>query len=227
MNILALGDKEVSFIYSPVVAERFKHIDLIISCGDLPYFYLEYVISMLNQPMYYVYGNHQNRVEFSEADTRYHPWGATQLHRRAVRGPGGLLMAGIDGSLQYNYGPYQYTQGEMWAMVLLLTPALLANKIRFGRYLDVFVTHAPPWKIHDMDDRPHTGIKAFRWLDQVFQPAYHLHGHIHVYRGDTVTETKLGNTQIINSYGYKELTIGLPEDNGASRIARIRPGSDL
>jgi hypothetical protein len=27
-------------------------------------------------------------------------------------------MAGIEGSLNYNNGRYQYTQGQMWGMVL-------------------------------------------------------------------------------------------------------------
>lgn len=210
MKILAISDVELSYIYSPGVAQRFADADLVISCGDLPYYYLEYVITMLNVPLYYVFGNHQNTPEIHADEDRISPWGAIHLHRRLLRGPGGLLLGGIDGSLQYNYGPYQYSQEQMWGMVLSLIPGLLINKARFGRYLDVFVTHAPPWKIHDMDDRPHMGIKAFTWFDRVFQPALHLHGHIHIYRQDTITETLLGKTRIINAFGYKELQVRLP-----------------
>lgn len=215
VNILAISDVQVAFIYSPTVAERFKTADLVVSCGDLPYYYLEYVISMLDKPLYYVNGNHQNQAEYSESSVRYSPWGAIPLHRRHLRWENKLLLTGIDGSLQYNYGPYQYTQGEMWAMTLLLVPGLLINKLRFGRYLDVFVTHAPPWKIHDKDDRPHRGIKAFRWFDSVFRPTYHLHGHIHVYRGDTITETLFGQTRVVNAYGYKELAFERPGEVAA------------
>ena len=63
MKILSISDVEINFIYSPTIQERFKSVDLVISCGDLPYYYLEYIISMLNKPLYYVAGNHANAVE--------------------------------------------------------------------------------------------------------------------------------------------------------------------
>jgi hypothetical protein len=96
----------------------------------------------------------------------------------------------------------------MWVMVLQLIPSLIYNKIRYGRYLDIFVTHAPPWGIHDCQDPAHQGIKAFRWFIKTFQPAYHLHGHIHVYSPQTITKTKLGNTLVMNTYGYRKLVFG-------------------
>jgi Icc-related predicted phosphoesterase len=81
---------------------------------------------------------------------------------------------------------------------------LLLNRIKYNRYLDIFITHAPPWKIHDADDLPHQGIKAFRWFIETFQPRYHFHGHIHIYRPDTIRKTILGRTEILNTYGYLE-----------------------
>jgi uncharacterized protein len=95
----------------------------------------------------------------------------------------------------------------MWTMVLSLVPGLILNRLRYGRYLDVFITHAPPWGVHDQEDLPHQGIKAFRWLIKNFQPAYHFHGHIHVYRPDTVTQTRLGRTMVINTYGHREIVL--------------------
>ena len=71
-----------------------------------------------------------------------------------------MLLAGVEGCLKYNDGPFQYTQAEMWARVFLLIPGLLRNHLRRGRYLDVFVTHAPPAGIHDGDDLPHRGIRG-------------------------------------------------------------------
>lgn len=204
MKILAVSDLELSYIYSLQISQRFKDAELLISCGDLPYFYLEFMISMLDRPLFFVRGNHAHEVEITTAGERRAPWGAVDLHRRVVRTDQGLLLAGIEGSVRYNKGRFQYTQGEMWSMVFEMVPALLYNRIRYGRFLDLFVTHAPPWKIHDMDDLPHQGIKAFRWLIQVFQPRYHLHGHIHVYRSDIVRETQVGRTTVINCYGYRE-----------------------
>jgi len=206
MKILSVSDIEIGFIYSPHITDRFKDVDLIISCGDLPFYYLEYIVSVLNRPLYHVLGNHAQQIEDGPGGPRYHPWGAYDLHARTTCYEG-LLLAGMQGSLQYNFGPYQYTQGEMWSMVLRLAPALFLNRVRYGRYLDVFVSHAPPWDVHDKPDRPHRGFKAFRWLHRVFRPAYHLHGHIHVYRSDTITETLLYQTRVINTYGYRETQV--------------------
>ncbi len=211
MKILSVSDVELGFIYNTQISQRFKDIDLVISCGDLPYYYLEFIVSMLDIPLYYVRGNHAHKVENTSAGERHSPWGAIDLHQKTLRDESGLLLAGIEGCLQYNYGPHQYTQGQMWMMAFLMSPGLMANKIRYGRYLDILVTHASPWKIHDMDDRPHQGIKAFNWLINVFKPTYHLHGHIHVYRNDIPTVTKVEDTTVMNSYGYREFEFTPPD----------------
>lgn len=206
MKLLAVSDTELDVIYSPMISQRFKHIDLVIGCGDLPYYYLEYIISMLNRPTYYVRGNHAPRFkEEGVGGERTYPWGAIDLHRKVLKDSSGLLLAGIEGSLKYNVGRYQYTQAEMWSMVLLMAPKLMLNRLLYGRYLDIFVSHAPPWHIHDKEDLPHQGIKAFRWLIETFKPTYHLHGHIHIYQQYDVTETDHFCTRVVNAYGYKIL----------------------
>ncbi len=208
MKLLTVSDKEISLIYSAQIKQRFQDVDLAISAGDLSYYYLEYIISSLDIPLYYVRGNHARDVEYGIAGPRNAPWGAVDLHRKTVRDPKtGLLLAGIQGSLRYNKGKYQYTQSEMWSMVMQLVPELIWNKMRYGRFLDIFVTHAPPWGIHDEDDPAHQGIKAFTWLIKNFQPTFHIHGHIHVYHPGVVTETMIGRTLVLNTYGYRKLTI--------------------
>ena len=100
MNILAISDVEVDMIYSPLITQRFKDVDLVIGCGDLPYYYMEYVISMLNKPLYYVRGNHAPRfMEEADDHERAEPWGGIDLHRNVTRDPSGLLMAGFEGCL--------------------------------------------------------------------------------------------------------------------------------
>jgi hypothetical protein len=210
MRILSVSDTEIGFIYSPLIVERFHNTDIVISCGDLPYYYLEYIVSMLNVPLYYVRGNHASPIEITSGGERTYPWGAVNLNQRVIEDDTGLLLAGLEGSLQYNRGPYQYTQAEYWFKAFRLVPALLRNKIKTGRYLDILVTHAPPWEIHTADDLPHRGIKAFRWLIDVFKPAVHLHGHIHIYRQDTERETRVGTTRVINTYGYREMDFVTP-----------------
>ncbi len=207
MKLLAVSDRECSRIYSPQIKQRFEDIDLAVSCGDLSYFYLEYIVSSLDIPLYFVRGNHAKKIEYGCAGSREAPWGAIDLHKKVIRDPKtGLLLSGIQGSLRYNLGDYQYSQFEMWVMVSQLLPKLLWNKVRYGRFLDIFITHAPPWGIHDQDDPAHKGVKAFLWLIKVFHPTYHLHGHVHVYRPDIITESITGKTKIINSYGFRKIT---------------------
>lgn len=208
LRFLSLSDVIVDPIYSPHVVERFKGLDLIISCGDLPYYYLDYVISNLNVPLYFVRGNHAKAVEYTESGPRRAPQGGVNLHRKCLR-HGPLLLAGVEGSVRYNRGNFQYTQSEMWGHVLALLPRLFLNRIIHGRFLDIFVSHAPPWRINDQRDHVHQGIKAFRWLLQVFSPQIHLHGHVHLYRPEITRQTNFAGTQVINTYGYREQTISI------------------
>lgn len=210
MKILSISDKIVPFIYSPNVIKMFGHVDMVIGCGDLPYYYQEFIISTLDKPLFFVRGNHDPVTEYRETNTCDHPHGGIDLHGKVIR-HAGVLIAGVEGSLRYNkMSVFQYTQNQMWSHVFGLLPRLVFNRLVYGRFLDIFVTHAPPWKIHDQEDLPHQGIKAFRWLIQVFQPKVHFHGHTHVYRPDTVVETFLGHTRILNSFGYLETELNFP-----------------
>ncbi len=225
MKLLAISDKVISSIYSSTILDRFQDIDLVISCGDLSYYYLEFIISSLDVPLYYVRGNHAQVIEYGSAGPRQCPWGAVDLHLKTVHDKEtDLLMAGIQGSLRYRPGPYQYSQAHMFAMVLKLAPSLMFNKIRYGRFLDLFITHAPPWSIHDQNDLPHQGIKAFNWLIKTFQPQYHLHGHIHVYNPLMTTETQVGNTTVLNSFGYRKLTLS-PQRSLQPLAEKLPPAS--
>jgi Icc-related predicted phosphoesterase len=115
----------------------------------------------------------------------------------------GLLLAGLEGSLRYRPAQFMYTQGEYWTYALSLAPKLMLNYFRFGRFLDILVTHAPSWGIMDREDLPHQGIKAFRWLVSVFKPLVHVHGHVHLYRQDEISQVMFGNTSVINTYGSR------------------------
>jgi Icc-related predicted phosphoesterase len=202
-KLLAVSDFESQYIYQSIGGERFKDIDMIISCGDLPYYYLEYIVSLSNKDLYYVRGNHAPKMEIGDKRQTIAPQGAKDLHLKYYRTPQGISLAGIEGSLLYNNGPHQYSQSQMWQMVFKLVPHLLFNFTRYNRYLDIFVTHAPPWHINDQEDLPHQGIKAFRWLLEVFRPRYHLHGHTYDYLNKNGRITKFMDTEVINVSGYK------------------------
>ncbi len=210
VQILSVSDRVSEVVYSPQVRRLFGGADLVLSCGDVPYYYVEYLVSALDVPVFYVRGNHAKLVEYGNAGQRTAPGGAVDLHRRVVV-QDGLLLAGVEGSVRYSRGPFQYTQEQMWRHVWHLVPRLLVNRMLHGRFLDVFVTHAPPWGIHDMPDWPHQGIRAFRWLLETFKPAYHFHGHIHLYGPTARFQSKFCETTVINTYGHRFLQLdGLP-----------------
>jgi hypothetical protein len=209
MRVLAVSDKVEPVLYSSVVNERVGPVDLIVSCGDLPFYYIEFLTSMVNRPCYYVYGNHGREIEFQGGNwaEKRSPLGAENLHRNTAR-EGTLLMAGLEGSIRYNNAPkHQYTESEMMYNIMRLAPKLMMNRVRFGRYLDVLVAHSPPWGIHDQPDPAHQGFKVFLNFMRWFKPRYLIHGHIHLYRLDTVTRSRYCETEIINVYPFRVLDL--------------------
>ena len=202
MRLLVVSDQVSGYLHSSAVIEYARGVDLIVSCGDLPADYLEYITTLLNVPLFYVMGNHGGA-----GGERTFPEGGENLDGRVVEYKG-LLLAGLEGSMRYNSRPqFQYTENDMRAKVASLTPALVLNRARHGRYLDVLVTHAPPFGIHDADDVPHRGFKSFVWFMDLYQPRYLLHGHQHVYDSREETITPRGATTIVNTYGYRLLEI--------------------
>ena len=214
MKILALSDEVVDVIYSPRVKEKYAEVDLVVGCGDLPFYYLEFIVTMLNVPVYYVHGNHDKPSQYlSDGRIIHRAEGCEVLDGIAARVPrrspdgsanASLLVAGLGGCLRYNADPnHQYTPNEMAGRVLKLTPALLANRLGHGRYLDILVTHAPPRGIHDGPDPAHTGFDVFLRVMNTFRPRLLLHGHSHVYRQDAVTVTQYRDTEVVNVYPYR------------------------
>ena len=206
VRVLAICDDVDPRLYGPGIAERRGQVDLILSCGDLPPYYLDYVASMLNAPIYGVHGNHDGEFVRGRDGEGGADWGMEELHGRVVYEQG-LLIGGLDGSLRYKAGPYQYSEAGMRAQIAGMLPRLVLNRLRYGRYLDILVTHAPPRHIHDEADRPHWGFEAFRWFLRTFRPRYHLHGHIHIYDKRTVTRTRFHETEVLNVYPYRELVV--------------------
>lgn len=213
MRILALSDKIVPTLYSPGMRETVGAIDLVLSCGDLPNYYLDFVASMLGVRCLMVNGNHAAGEEFRDRwEIDPPPRSPMDIDERVVLEKG-LLLAGLDGCIRYNRNPrFQYTQSEMWRKALRLAPQLLWNRASHGRALDILVTHSPPAGIHDGPDRPHQGFNAFLWLMRTFKPRYLLHGHKHVYRHDEVTETRYGDTTVINVYPWRIIEVGTMND---------------
>jgi Icc-related predicted phosphoesterase len=221
MKILCVSDQIDPLVYSSNVKERYKDIDIVISAGDLPMDYLDFIVSSLNKPLFFVFGNH-NLSEFPlyhrEVGDRtpsakladYNcssSHGATYIGFKAIR-ENGFLVAGVSGSIRYNNGMNQYTDGQMKRKLISLVPSLLWNKIRYGRYLDMLVTHASPAGIHDKDDPCHKGFKSFLWFMKAFSPRYLVHGHIHLYDLQDIRVSRYLDTTVINAYSHFILDTG-------------------
>ncbi len=204
MKILAVSDIVEPTVYHPGLRQRHGDVELVLACGDLPNYYLEFIVTLLNKPLYYVFGNHDKALILSERGLEaVEPGGCVNLDGQTVYDQG-LLLAGLEGSMRYKQdGGPQYTEREMWRKTLALAPRLLWNRLRYGRYLDVLVTHAPPYGVHDGSDLCHTGFKSFLWLMRGFRPRYLVHGHVHLYGPSPVRRTVYGSTLVVNAYGQQ------------------------
>lgn len=200
MKILCVSDTIVPQLESAAnLRRRHAYIDLVVSCGDMPAAYLEFITSVLSVPLFYVRGNHDEGY-------RDRPPGGQNLHLSVLHYKG-LTFTGIEGCMRYNKGEIQYTDAEVNRMVMGMAPRLLVPRLKSGRAIDILVTHSPPKGIHDRDDLPHRGWKALLTFMDWYRPRYMLHGHVHTYdRRDTV-QTVYNQTVIWNVNPYMILEV--------------------
>ncbi|MDR0450559.1 MAG: metallophosphoesterase [Treponema sp.] len=218
MKILCVSDQIDPLVYTNTIRERFKDVDLVLSAGDLPMDYLDFIVSSLNKPLLFVFGNHHTEdihcyakgglyVSRNFADEDYQGSGAIHVGSRLHREEG-LIIAGLGGSMRYNRGNNQFTEFQMKREILKLLPGLIFNRIFRGRYLDILLTHASPRDIHDREDRCHQGFKCFLWFMRKFKPKYLIHGHIHLYDLRDIRVTKYNETTVINAYSHYLINTG-------------------
>jgi Icc-related predicted phosphoesterase len=219
MKILCVSDQIDPLVYSASIKTRFADVDLVLSAGDLPMDYLEFIVSSLNKPLLFVFGNHnlteygyyrgdKDAPGFHDAAAYYaHCSGSIHVGSR-VRREQGLIIAGLGGSMVYNRGENQYTNFQMNMEILRLIPPLVFNRIFRGRFLDILLTHASPQGIHDKSDPCHRGFKAFLWFMRVFKPKYLIHGHIHLYDLSAVRMTRYHDTLVLNAYSHYIINTG-------------------
>jgi len=203
MKILCISDQIDPLVYTTSIKTRYHDVDMVLAAGDLPLDYLDFVVSSLNCPLLFVYGNHHlekyNSYRNTGNSSGKSEGGLTHVGS-AVRREKGIIIAGLGGSMMYNRGKNQYTEKQMKREIWKLFPRLLINRIFRGRWVDILLTHAAPWGIHDKPDPCHRGFKCFLWFMHVFKPRYLLHGHIHLYDLSELRTTKYENTLVINVY---------------------------
>jgi uncharacterized protein len=206
VKILAVSDVVDERLYSPTLGENIPSVDLLLGCGDLPYEYLEFLVSIFNVPLLYVPGNHD--PEYDKSNLKARAEGCENIDRQVVRVKG-LQISGLGGSILYKPAAInQYTQFQMWRRAAGLAPALLWSRFRRKQPLDIMIAHSPPLGIHDDEDPAHVGFAAFLWLIRTFRPRYFLHGHTLNYRNNLEEpDPAMPGTQIININPYRLMDV--------------------
>jgi Icc-related predicted phosphoesterase len=206
VKILAVSDEVVERLYSLCSNGHFSEIELILGCGDLPYPYLENLLTLLNIPLFYIPGNHD--PIYNSDNTLARVEGGSNLDLKLARFKK-FLIGGFGGSILYRpNGTNQYSQTEAYFRAFRMLPRLLLNKLNYGRSLDILITHSPPFGIHDEETLSHQGLKAINWLLRVAQPRYHFHGHTHFQRGNlSPSESIRDLTKIVNVFPYKIIEV--------------------
>ncbi len=196
MKILLVSDVEDPYLWDNFEPDRYRDVDLVISCGDLKPDYLSFLVTLIHAPLLYVPGNHDGCYE------KLPPEGCENIDGRLVTVKG-LRILGLGGSHFYNNGPNQYTQKEMKRRVARLRWPLFRH-----RGFDILVSHAPAQGVGDANDPCHTGFTAFRDLMDRYHPRYFIHGHQHLNYGANKSCTQVyGTTTVINAYRHRMLTL--------------------
>ncbi len=203
MKILCLSDRVEPMLHGPKLNSYAGSVEAVISCGDLPFDYLEFVVTLLGAPVYYVLGNHDPAPDSPE-----YPEGCIPLDGRIVdAGAGGLVLAGLSGSRLYSGGPNQYTERQMRLRARTLSARILWRKLSGQPGPQVFVTHSPPLGLGDAEDQAHVGFESFLSLIDRHEPSLWLHGHVHLYGPEGGRVTHRGETKVVNVFGHRILEV--------------------
>ncbi len=200
MKILCISDTIMPQLENAANLRRqYNDIDMIISCGDMPTAYLDFITTIVSVPIFYVRGNHDEQYDEN-------PPGGVNLHNDIVTYKG-LTLAGLEGSIKYNKGKIQYTQAEMHYLVARMGPKIAMSRMRQGHGIDIFVTHSPARDIHDGEDFPHRGFDGFLNFMKWYSPRYMIHGHVHTWDRRKTINTQYEQTEVININPFTVLEI--------------------
>ena len=189
MRILLVADEPSKALWDYYDGERLKGVDLILSAGDLPPQYLSFLVTFSNCPLLYVHGNHDGVYNMKNPD------GCIDIDGKVYNFEG-VRIFGLGGSMNYNGGPYQYTEKQMASRIRRSRPKLLLS-----RGFDILLTHAPVLGLDDQEDLPHRGFAAFDRLLERYRPQYMVHGHVHMNYARNIPRTiRHRETTVINAY---------------------------
>jgi len=213
MKILLVADEPSKALWDFYDAQRTEGVDLILSAGDLSASYLEFLVTMVNCPLLYVRGNHDDIFSI------YPPDGCTCIEDTIYKFKGIRIM-GIGGSMRYRDGKNMFTEDQMRKRVRKMDLAAMRT-----HGFDILLTHAPAKGHGDLQDLPHIGFECFNELLEKWKPQYMIHGHVHQSYGHfTREQMHPSGAKIINAFGYTMLELPDPveEVEQVSRLASIR-----
>ena len=180
VKILAISDVPSKALWDYGTREHLEGIDLILSCGDLPQKYLEYLTNFTAAPILYVHGNHDGSYRENEpggcicVDDSVYVWK-------------GLRIMGLGGSIRYNNreDSFQYTEREMRRRA-----HKLSRRAHQVGGIDLLLTHSPAAGLNDNTDRAHKGFECFN--DLMPRSAMCLRSRTRTLRSGTTRSGKSG-----------------------------------
>ncbi len=190
MKILLVSDREEPYIWDYFDKERFKDVELVLSCGDLKAEYLSFLVTMIKAPLYFVPGNHNRRYQ------KQPPEGCESADDRLLV-YNGIRIVGLGGCMNYNNMEFQYTEDQMGKRI-----RKLRRTIKKHNGFDILLTHAPAFGLGDGDDLAHTGFKSFVTMLDTYSPKYFFHGHQHLNYSRRLRTIQYKDTTIVNAFGY-------------------------
>lgn len=208
MRILLVADVESKYLYDYYHPDKLRGYDLIISCGDLPAEYLEFLVTMAGCPLLYVHGNHDEYPR--------EPDGCICIDDMIVE-VCGLRIMGLGGSFRYRDGKYMFTENAMKRRM-----NRLRRKAEKLGGVDMLITHAPARHVNDFETLPHRGFECFTDFLREYKPDYFIHGHIHKSYGHIPRTSSFEETTVVNAYEHFPLSVKEREPK-SGMIAEIVP----
>ncbi|MCL2083726.1 MAG: metallophosphoesterase [Oscillospiraceae bacterium] len=190
MRALIVSDVTSAYIWDHFDRRNFEGVEVVLSCGDLPASYLEFIVTLLNVPLLYVPGNHDKSFRTAP------PQGCVDMDGQFARVCGKRVF-GLGGCRSPHRDIHQYTEKDMARRVKRLTPLIKRKGI------DILMTHAPAFGLGDGKDLFHQGFECFRELLERFEPCYHIFGHQHKSYSHEKPPEQAGATRLINASGHR------------------------
>lgn len=168
LKLLAISDVHSPDNFFITGLEKTK-VDLIVTLGDVSPSTIDYILFMAkNIPVIGILGNH---------DPEEIP-GLDALHCKTTDFFG-YTFGGFNGAKKYKNHPNHFEE------------KYVAKKMKKMPYVDIFISHSPPFSVSEKEDHVHQGFRAFDVYMEKFKPKYWLHGHLQRYYSEQIDKTTI------------------------------------